>query len=274
MAQDFYLVIGQGTDVGKTTLATALLRVLNRHRHPAIGFKPYSAILLTPLANAIWEDKPARKGNIIGNDSVNLANASPLTGLEDVECIVPVQYVCHPNYHSAIFARTGSRIIGDRRLLRSDHQGAFLDRPDLAALLDRNGIALDEMARAKHLKLSSCPGHSHDQVDASYRQLASRDPTAAVVCEGIGPFLPLWRGIPVIDHLFFIGMSAVRFFPNIRLSLDGGRHDNLQNGKMIDHLLGRGGGLSAVLPLAPDDERAHVTETVVEGLLQEAKAVR
>lgn len=271
--RDFYWVIGEGTDIGKTTLATALLRIFNRRRHPAIGFKPYSAVLLSQLADESWEIDPAAGGMIAGLDARKLALSSPLTSADDIECIVPVQYVCHPHFHSALLARTGSRAIGDKALVRSDHHRAFLDRPDIAAFFDRRGIALGEMAAAEHLKLAACPGHSQDEVVRSFDHLTARDGIAAIVCEGIGQFLPVWRDMPVVDHLLHVGMNAVRLFPNIRLSLDGRRYETLQTSKMIDHLLG-GGAVSAVLPLAPAAERARVAEEVIETLLSAAGLAR
>jgi hypothetical protein len=270
MGQEFYWVIGQGTDVGKTTLATALLRILNRRHYPALGFKPYSATLLTSVIDAMCDPDATDKGKLFGSDAVDLATHSPLTGIADVECIVPVQYICYPNFHSAIVARIGSDIIGDRLCLRSDHQRAFLDRSDIVAIFDRNDAPTRDMVSADHLRLSTCPARSQDHVARSYRNLASRDGVTAIICEGVGQFLPLWRGMPVIDHLFYVEMSSVRFFPNIRLDLKVEQHDTLYSCKLIDHVLRGDGGLFELLPMVDTAQRERVAEEVVDNLLRRA----
>jgi hypothetical protein len=268
MGQDFYWVIGRGTDTGKTTIATALLRSLNRRGYPALGFKPYSAVLLPSLVDAMCEPGSATRGQIAGRDALDLASASPLTGAADVECTVAVQYVCYPSYRSAMIARIGSAAIDERIILRSDHQRQFLDRPDIAALFEAGGIAMSKMAWADHLKLSGCPANSQEQVGKSFRRLAARDGVTAVVCEGIGQFLPLWRGMPTVDHLFYIDMSSVRFFPNIRLDLKVDQYETLYAAKMIDHIVNRNVGLFTPLPIVRTDFRHLVADELVENLLQ------
>lgn len=59
MGQNFYWVIGQGTDVGKTTLATALRRILNRRGTPALGVGGLSAPL--PLAPSTEREQVAEE---------------------------------------------------------------------------------------------------------------------------------------------------------------------------------------------------------------------
>jgi hypothetical protein len=267
MGQDCYWVIGPRTDAGKTTIATALVRQLNRRGCPALGFKPYSATLLADLVDRIHDPGADAAGRILGEDATSLARSSPLTEVADAECIVPVQYVCHPNYHRAVVARVGSATIGERRILRCDRQGACLGRADVVALFIANGTPIGEMEPADHLMLSTAPSLGGDLVDKSYRLLAARDGVAATVCEGAGPFLPSWSGMPVVDHVVQLDEGVVRFFPNIRLNLAGEQRETLHAARTIERLLAGRQGLSAAFPLVPSDRREPLADEVVERLL-------
>jgi hypothetical protein len=271
MGQELYWVIGSLTNVGKTTIAAALLRILNRRQCPALAFKPYSATLLTTRIDAMCDPDPRTRGYLFGNDAEDLANSSPLTGISDVECIVPVQYICHPHYNNAIVARIGSRIINNRKFFKNDHQREMLSRSDLVSIFDLNDTPIRDMAASDQIKISTFPTNNQEVVESSYRSLASRDRVAAIVCEGVGQFLPLWRGGPTVDHIFHVGINRVRFFPHIRLNLAIERHVSLRSSKTIENILGDCGGVSAVLPLARTSQRELVAEELVEGLLRAAK---
>jgi hypothetical protein len=271
MGQECYWVIGPRTEVGKTTLAAALLRVLNRRRCGALGFKPYSATLFAGAIERMCDPQSPTKSSLVGKDARTLADSSPLTGVADAECIVPVQYICHPHYHSAMIARIGSRTIDDRRCIKSDDHRDFLARSDVASIFDRNRSSTGDMESSPNLAFSKAPADGRDLVAKSYEALVSRSGVDVVVCEGAGQFLPLWRGAPVVDHILHVDTVAVRLFPNIRLSSDTRQLETLRSGKTIDYILRDAGGVSTVFPMVPTSQRELVAEETVETLMHAAK---
>jgi hypothetical protein len=123
------------------------------------------------------------------------------------------------------------------------------------------------MGFADHLKLSTAPSLGGEVVAQSYRTLASREGVRAVVCEGAGPFLPLWPGMPMVDHVVQVDEGVVRFFPNVRLNLAAEQCDTLHATRTIDRLLAGHHGVPVALPLVPSDRREALADEVVDRLL-------
>ena len=107
-----YWVVGNGTDVGKTTVATALIKVLSARGQRTIGFKPYAASLLHTIIDFMIEKYPKVPCKLFGNDAWELTAASPLTGLEIIDPDQPT--VSSPLY----LAETGRRAEMAQRIVK------------------------------------------------------------------------------------------------------------------------------------------------------------
>lgn len=106
---EVYWVIGEDTDCGKTTIATALIRELNRLGISSMGFKPISGILFTEKHDLLNDEFPLSKCGIFGNDALKLCDASPLSTREMLDIVNPSLLLCHDSYDEPLLIRVGSR---------------------------------------------------------------------------------------------------------------------------------------------------------------------
>ena len=87
---EIYWVVGDQTDIGKTTIAAALIRVLNQNQIPALGFKPYGGSNLRDVVDFMLAQFPKSNCAAYGPDALKLTRASPLTSDEHIDLVCPV----------------------------------------------------------------------------------------------------------------------------------------------------------------------------------------
>ncbi|MDB5873925.1 MAG: hypothetical protein JWQ07_3367 [Ramlibacter sp.] len=213
---EIYWVIGDGTDVGKTTIASALVRVLNRGGTPTVGFKPYAAALLRNLVDLMVSKYPSSACKLYGADALALAEASPLTTADHVDLVSPVQYLCHPDWPSTLMVRTGSSCLGNTEYFASDSMLSLAKRGDIQALIERSGLPLDQSVRVAKIEYQRASALAQKKVQQAFGRLVEMGP-ATVVCEGAAMFLPSWAGCPEANSVFFLSAGMVHLFPNLNL---------------------------------------------------------
>lgn len=214
---ELYWVIGDGTGVGKTTLAAALVRVLGRAGHAAVGFKPYAAARLNDLIDFMLAEYPGAPCSLFGADTVKLAQASPLTqdpGLVDL--VGPVQFLCHPHWRQVLLARSGSTCLANVDFFSDAAQQELRERADIRSLADRAGLPLRSAAPVSGLAFAAAHRLAPAKVADAFGELLRRG-ARHVVCEGAAMYLPAWQGSPPVDHVLLVADGAVHFLPDLRL---------------------------------------------------------
>lgn len=134
---EIYWVVGEGSDVGKTTIAAALIAFLNAEGERAIGFKPFAASLLHENIDFMFENYPGVPSKLFGRDAWHLAKASPLTDGDWIDLVVPTQLLCYPNWRSAILMRSGSASLNNVEYFCSERGRALRDRRDFRQIRER-----------------------------------------------------------------------------------------------------------------------------------------
>lgn len=210
-------VVGDNTNVGKTTISAALIRVLNAVGKKTIGFKPYAGARLMDVIDLL-EEVAAGDGQLVGRDARKLAKASPWVSNDLLEVINPSWRLSHPVRDASVFIRKGSAAIGQLSFLQTDTVGNFWSRPDL--------LKLNQLIRLPTDSLQSIGIKSADTVDfedqvvqvASFQRLLALNPDI-VVCEGAGRLLPTWLDSPPVRHCILISGGLLHFFPDLMIQM-------------------------------------------------------
>lgn len=208
-------VLGDNTNVGKTTISTALIRALNRLGCPTLGFKPYAGTSLQEVI-ALLQEIATGDGYLVGRDARQLLAASPMLTQDMLELVNPSWRIAHPTRGAGVLIRKGSEAIGKRYFRHTENAHAFLSRPDF--------MRLNETIRLPHS--DPVKNQDPDQIDfadqgvqaASFARLMHLRPEC-VVCEGAGRLLPAWQGAPVARHVFLISGGVLRFFASLNLQV-------------------------------------------------------
>jgi hypothetical protein len=264
-------VLGSGTDVGKTTIAAALVRALNRRGTPTVGFKPNAAGLLKDLIDFMLERFPNKKCALYGADGLELSLASPLTGGEMVDTVTPAQFLCHPRVDSVILARTGSVATGDVEYFRSGYTVSIQNRPDIVELTRATGLPFADAKIVEPLRYTLAPTLAPEKHQRAFAHLVTLG-AKAVVCEGGGRVLPQWRGCPNPDHIVVVAGGTVFFFPNVAVGFDFKCGPELKPGTELFQLLAstRAKYFSRPLYVVERGRRREIADRVVDGLIGDA----
>lgn len=215
---EIFWVVGNDTDVGKTTLSTALIRNLNRRGKKTVGFKPHAGVSFVRHIDFMLEFYRRNECRVFGEDALRLAQASPLTTDELVEVIAPSYRVHFPTVRHTVLARVGAKILGNRQFFRSRTTTEFPRRADIARLTEMIGLPFDEAVvleeGAPRIDLML-----HEERARAFGYL--RDLGAeSMVLEGAGGFLPVWFGGPMPNHVLVVTEDVIHFFPNVSVHVD------------------------------------------------------
>jgi hypothetical protein len=210
-------VVGDNTNVGKTTISAALIRALNDLGKRTLGFKPYAGARLMDVIDLL-EEIAAGDGQLVGRDARKLAKASPFMSNDLLEVVNPSWRLSHPMRDASVFVRKGSAAIDQRLFMHTENAKSFWARPDL--------LKLNQVMRLPTQNLQSIANQTADQMDfdhqavqaSSFQRLLVLKPEI-VVCEGAGRLLPTWRGAPPVRHLILISGGALHFYPNMRIQV-------------------------------------------------------
>jgi hypothetical protein len=269
-AHELYWVVGTQSNVGKSTIACALIDVLNRAGTPAIGFKPFTSAVLQDMLDARLEWVKTTECGFFGRDAERLAMASPLTSADPAifDIVGPMSLICYPTPRKAAVARLGSAALGNVRYFRGDKGTQLLNRPDIVEVMWRMGVPFAE-AEPLSFEFQDAPRLHPDAIAQAFDFLLGLGPRA-MVCEGANSFLPLWTDC-VVNHVFAARGEQVMFLPNVNLEVELGRDRRFQGIDDIGPRLNNGrGGLIETLPVAETWRRAEVAEQVVIRLLSRA----
>lgn len=255
-------VVGDNTNVGKTTVSAALIRTLNQAGQPALGFKPYAGTRLLDTV-PLLEEIAKGDGLWVGRDARKLVDASPLLTPHMLEIVNPSWRISHPDRDSALFIRKGSALLGQRALKCTRSAESIWERPDFLALnraiqLPSQGMTIIEDAQADKLDFD-------DQLvqQTSFEILKSLKPQF-VVCEGAGRLLPVWSGAPSAQHLFLISAGALHLFPDVHIRVESS--GVIFGPYTVAHILGQLKNrkpISGYIPVATGNEVDQVMDAFI-----------
>jgi hypothetical protein len=254
-------VVGDNTNVGKTTISTALIRALNRLGCPTLGFKPYAG---APLQDVIplLQEIALGDGYLVGRDARQLLAASALLTEDMLELINPSWRLTHPSRNVAVMIRKGSATIGKRYFRHTQSAEAFLSRPDYSLL--NQTMRLPPSETVKDLEADRIDFADQSVQAASFARLLALKP-GCVVCEGAGRLLPVWQGAPVAKHLFLVSGGELYLFANSNLKAPKpeGRFGPYSLQTMASDLAGIP-SQRAYIPLASPERLSEAMDAFVE----------
>ena len=268
---EVYWVIGSGTDSGKTTLSTALIRHLNGAGRRTVAFKPFAAFMLQNLLDLLDEVYPAVPSGLFGNDAWKLTQASPLTGPELVNVVAPVQILCYPNFSMPVLLHYGSELLGDLEILRTPQGEVISRRPDLRQIIEASGLAFDRAEPTGRITLDRAILRAPETQQRAFAHLMSLG-AEAVVCEGAGDWQPYWPGCPKVDHLLVTTGADCILFPGLNLDFKDKPENRLRTSAgLLKHLMStERTSIVRPLPLARGERQQEVAAEVVRDLLEAA----
>lgn len=211
-------VVGDDTNVGKTTVATALIRRLNAMGRKALGFKPYAGVRLTATLDLL-EKTAHRDGHFAGVDTLDLAKASPLTPPEYAELVNPSWRISYPSREYTVIVRKGSNFINRRYFYQTRNTVDFTKRADFLRLNEGIRLPIGDARLIDNLNADAVDALDQDVPADSYRLLRDLGPEF-VVCEGAGRLLPIWVGAPPVRHIFNVSNGNLFLYPNVNLDLN------------------------------------------------------
>ena len=264
---EIYWVIGDATNAGKTTIATALLRVLNREGIPAVAFKPFGGSLLRDLVDLMLARYPDTRCGMFGDDALRLTEASSLTGPDHIDIVSPVQCVYHPNWRSPLLMRTGSAKLGNLTLAHDARRETLLRRADISALLRRARLAGSKPQHFPDVRFAGLPGYAGDAVQRAFAHLAELAP-GAIVCEGAAGFTPAWAGGPGPNHVLLVEGGKVHL--QTRVDLPGDTEAMAPVRVVARRLETLGRRVSTPIPVVETSRRNQAAEWTVRRLFDKA----
>ena len=267
MNQEIYWVVGPGTDVGKTTIASAAISVLCELGHKTIGFKPYSARKFVDVIDSGYPGYPRTISRVSGLDGAKLATASNITSPEDIELISPGLYICYPEYLNTMVVRTGAQKTRNAEFFKGKSAMKLENRADYKKILKELGIEGWGDFQKTTLNFLDSPLIGGSKVEGCFQYLINSREVDAVVCEGAGRFLPFWNEMKLVNHVFFIGNNEIYFFRDVDLKL------NLNANKLLpvtslSNALRQKKSYKAFLPFSRSEKRDGVAMETMRQLLQ------
>lgn len=268
-----YWVIGDETDVGKTTVATALIRVLNQNQIPTVGFKPFGGSSLRDVADFMVDRFPGSSCAAYGPDALKLAKSSPLTSEEHVDLVAPAYFFYYPNSKTFLLARTGSASLGNVEYYKSEVTRPIFERPDIQTLFQKARVPIAKAQTLKKIWYYGVHVLARKKIADAFRQLVTGD-TKAVVCEGAWYFLPSWEDCPVANHVLLISSGVLHFYPNMNFSLGKERSGQVTTaGEVVKWARNAQARHSLSFCIAPQPHLHKMTEELVENLIRRSKLI-
>lgn len=263
---EIFWVIGPDTHVGKTTIAAALIRSLNRQGCPAVGFKPFGGFLLQEAVE-FGAGQVTRSGcEICGGDAEHLTSASPLTPPSMMDVVGPLYMLSYPVYGRPVLMRIGSRTLGNVRYLYHDHARTLLERSDVVELLRGVGVPLAAM-EATTFGFLDAPTLARGAHAAAYDRLLAVGPRAVVV-EGASNYLPIWKA-GVVNHVLLVTGEAVTCYARINLEVPFSPELKMTQ-SIFHHLKAAPRPVRVPMTLAPPEGRDDTALVIIERTLEQA----
>jgi hypothetical protein len=209
MSADIYWIVGYSTDVGKTSVATTLIKLLNSEGKPTVGYKPFGASMLPGDLEFILANYPNPHSKLFGGDCKKLADSSPLTTQEHLDIIAPLCLLCSPygpaGTNTAIIIRVGAKLLGDVSYYVHSSALEYHKREDVKKFMQHIELPINCATVHEYADMNKflfLPRASELQNKAlKYLEGLGAE---SIVCESAGGRLPMWKDSPPTNHIFFI----------------------------------------------------------------------
>jgi hypothetical protein len=258
--------------VGKTTIACALIRALNKAGTPTAGFKPYGAMMIVKNAALLEENLHKFPCRVYGADSLRLTKASPLTSMEMIDVVGPSQFLCYSGWPNALVARTGSIVLNNVEYFKSGDSTRLEKDADTRELIERTGLPLGKAKPLGLLNFFRAPALSPEKQKLAFDHLV-RLGAASIVCEGTGRSIPNWQDCPGVNHVICIAERRVTVFPDVDLRVTFSRDSTLVPASELTEYLDRLGKpryVASLAYVAEDERRDEAADGTVAELLTKA----
>jgi hypothetical protein len=273
-----FWVVAEGTNAGKTTVAEAAIRVLNKAQRPALGFKPFGGFDLRENIDFVLSEYPLRDAKLYGKDALRLVRASPLTSDALVEVVGPSYRLL--NGPHLVLVRNGSLLLGNRSFLKPKKYAEFDRHNDIKRVAEIGGLPFAAAEITKDFKAREIDFVQLDKVSSSYDYLLKLRPEF-IVMEGASGYLPFWPEGPAVDHIFLIRRDSLLFYPGVNLKLGFStvlnrirrRHKSTPRTRYIKATLNARRHLERRLEIMPSAQREPMTEALIADLLAEARII-
>lgn len=218
MKTEIYSVVGVATNVGKTTTSCALMTTLSKRGKKVLAFKPFAGGRLRDLIDFAFEEYPKNPNKVFGNDGLKLCRASNLTTDKDVDLVSPWQLIFNISSQDTLLIRIGSSELGNTKYYKSPEFEQLLLRKDILRLAKLLKLPVDE-ATIFDQNAASRSSLDNSAQSKAFDALLNRNPDA-VVLEGAGPYLPVWKDIPIVNHLIIVDHNKITLIPNVHLKFE------------------------------------------------------
>ena len=261
-------MVGNRSNVGKTTIASALIRQLNAAGKRTVGFKPYAGSQLRDLIDFMVEKYPTSRCKLFGKDAWKLTAASPLTEMDMIDLVTPSQVLSYPVWHTAVLMRTGSAALGNVEHFTNSQGASLRDRPDLRHIQARTGLPLGEATVREKIGFDVATRESPEKQRDAFNALLDLG-VDAVVCEGMANWLPVWQDCPPVNHVILLADGKVTLLPDVDLSFSFDPDKVL---RLVDELTEdfkprKPLGPSVPFYLAEESRREQVALQIIQGLV-------
>ena len=217
LPQEIYWVVGTGTNVGKTTIASALIKVLNESGIPSVGFKPFGALRVKESIEFMLEFYPGSNCLLFGSDAQKLTRASPLTDEKTwADVVAPYYSLFNTRAADPILMRTGSYCLQNVEYFTAVRNANLLRRADYRRLFEKCGLPY-EQAKTFDPRVEDADEFSRGKVIRAFDRLLTLNPKA-IVCEGASAYLPFWRDGPLPNHVFVVTHDLVHFYRDMKIN--------------------------------------------------------
>jgi hypothetical protein len=232
---EIYWVIGQKKDIGKTSIASALIETLNKQGIPTVGFKPFAGMFFHEGIDFLVEENSSSNCAFFGTDSMILTQASPLTDKTFFDIVCPWQMLIAED--KAVLIRSGSSVLNNVELLVTPFGKKYLDRPDISRIIKKSSLLLNEIKlinTPSQYNFSNFNSKPHEKIAKSFSFLKNTKPQA-IVCEGAARFIPVWGSYSNVNHIFLINEGVIYFYKNLNIKISHG--ENQVSIPMVNDLL-------------------------------------
>lgn len=202
-------------DAGKTTVGSALVRILEEKSGASFAIKPRSNYRWHAYADD-WVDWNYRADLMSCSDTMQLNAHSTLFSHHDVELAAPCQFISSSGWKYCLFLRCGSKKTNNRQLFLSNQSATELSRNSFG----EDCYPFDVENFNKTLKLDFGWNSSHTRtspyIESSVSQILDRKPQN-LVFEGAGPKVPTWRKDHLMKNIVVVSNFTVHVFQNVNL---------------------------------------------------------
>lgn len=271
MKPELFWVVGDGTDVGKTTVAAALVRLLNKRGRRTIAFKPYALTRFSSAVDFLIRECPPEKARLFGSDSLELAMSSPHTTAEMADLIAPCNAFSFPTWSFKFLIRVGSARTGNLRYFTSARARELLHRSDFQALMKRIHLPLDKAEIIAERDMALAPSLFSKAKSVAFDQLRQMQPDA-IVFEGAGELLPIWRGGPTVNHVITLSGGQISFCLNLDTNFQPKNQRRVPLALLAPHIDASGASVTSVNHLLVEKALVpHTTEMLLDELLRTSR---